>query len=73
MNDPPSPPETKPTVRITPEERARRKAAIGYVRVSMRLEGLTLSEFAEGLNRRYIEGEITSAEHSVAIRAHHGL
>lgn len=73
MNDLSSPAETKPAGRISPEERARRKAAIDYARVSMRLEGFTLSEFAEELNRRYINGEITSAEHSAAIRAHHGL
>jgi hypothetical protein len=64
---------TRPTGGISPEERARRKAAIDYARGSMRLEGFVLSDFVEDLNRRYIDGEITSAEHSAAIRAHHGL
>jgi hypothetical protein len=64
---------TKSASRISPEERARRKAAIDYARASVRLEGFVQSEFAEALNRRYIDGEITSEEHSAAIRAHHGL
>jgi hypothetical protein len=54
--------------RITAEERARRKAAIDYARGSVRLEGFMLDEAIETLNRRYINGEITSAEHSAAIR-----
>ncbi|HUB43982.1 MAG TPA: antitoxin VbhA family protein [Acetobacteraceae bacterium] len=69
MNDMPSPAETKPAVYLSPEERARRKAAIDYARVSMRLEGFILDAETEELNRRYIDGEITSAEHSAAIRA----
>ena len=73
MDDVPVTTLTKPTGRISPEERARRKAAIDYARASTRLEGFALSEFAETLNRRYIDGEITSDEHSAAIRAHHGL
>jgi hypothetical protein len=60
---------TKSTGQISPEERARRKAAIDYARVSMRLEGFILDEATEELNRRYIDGEMTSAEHSAAIRA----
>jgi hypothetical protein len=69
MNDLPSPAETKATARIGPEERARRKAAIDYARASMRLEGFVLDAETEELNRRYIAGEITSVEHSAAIRA----
>jgi hypothetical protein len=64
-------PATK--IRISDEERARRKAAIDYARGSVRLEGFVVSDRAEELNRRYINGEITSAEHSTAIRAHYGL
>lgn len=59
--------------RLTEEERARRKAAIDYARGSVRLEGFVLNDAAEELNRRYIDGEITSAEHSAAIRANFAL
>jgi hypothetical protein len=73
MDDVPVTTRPKPTGGISPEDRARRKAAIDYARANVRLEGFVLSEFAEALNRRYIDGEITSEEHSAAIRAHHGL
>lgn len=71
MDDLTLPLEAKP--RISTEEQTRRKAAIDYARGSVRLEGFAVSDFAEHLNRRYIDGEITSAEHSAAIRAHYGL
>ncbi len=73
MNDLALSPDMKPRARITAEERARRQAAIDYGRGSVRLEGFAVSAAAEALNRRYIDGEMTSAEHSAAIRAHHGL
>ncbi len=57
-----------PKARITKEEQARRQAAIDYARGSVRLEGFVLNAAAEELNRRYISGEISSAEHSAAIR-----
>ena len=57
-----------PKPRISEQERTRRKAAIDYARGSVRLEGFVLNEAAEELSRRYIDGEITSAEHSAAIR-----
>ena len=59
--------------RISTEERARRKAAVDYARHSVALEGFVVSATAEALNRRYIDGEITSAELSAAIRANSGL
>jgi hypothetical protein len=46
---------------ITPEERARRKAATDYARGSLRLEGLEISD----------NGEITRAEFTAATIAHH--
>ena len=58
-------------VEISPEERARRKAAVDYARGSVRLEGFIVSPFAEDLNRRYIDGEITSAELTALLLAHH--
>jgi hypothetical protein len=62
-----------PRARTTPEERARRKAAIDYARGSVRLEGFVVSDFTEELNRRYIDGEITREELTAAIRNRHGL
>jgi hypothetical protein len=69
VNDLPVSAPARPTGRISAGERARRKAAIDYARGSMQLEGFILDEATEELNRRYIDGEITSAEHSAAIRA----
>ena len=40
-----------------------------YGRGSVRLEGFVVSDFAEALNRRYIDGEITRAEFTAAILA----
>jgi hypothetical protein len=62
-----------PKTKISAEERARRKAAIDYGRGSVRLEGFVVSEFAEQMNRRYIDGEITREELTAAILAHHQL
>jgi hypothetical protein len=62
-------PQAKPA--ISPEERARRKAGVDYARGSMRLSGFILSPFAEDLNRRYIDGEISREEMSAALFAHH--
>jgi hypothetical protein len=58
---------------ISTEDRANRKAAIDYARGSVRLEGFVLNAAVEELNRRYIEGEISSAEHSTAIRGNLAL
>jgi hypothetical protein len=63
----------RPRSRISDEERARRKAADDYARASMRLEGFVPSAFSDEATRRYIEGEITRAELTAVIRAHHGL
>ena len=61
-------------VTITEAERARRKAAIDYARGSVRLEGFVAQRRSRGdLNRLYVEGEITLAQHSAAIRKRHGL
>jgi hypothetical protein len=64
-------PQTKGA--ITAAERARRQEAIDYARGSVRLEGFILNDAVEELNRRYIDGEITSAEHSAAIRSNLAL
>ena len=71
MNDSPVVRAETPRTSISSEERARRRAAIDYARTSLRLEGFALSAFAEDANRRYIDGEIDSKEHSAAIRAHY--
>jgi hypothetical protein len=60
-----------PNVRITEDERARRKVAIDYARGSVRLEGFVVSAEIEAINLRYINGEITRAELTAAVLSHH--
>ncbi len=62
-------PATK--IRISDEERARRKAADDYARASLRLEGFVADAFSDEMTRRYIDGEITQGELRTAILAHH--
>ncbi len=73
MDDLTLPAAARPTSGISPEERARRKAAVDYARGSVRLEGFVVTDHAEELNRRYIEGELTSAELTAAILANPDL
>jgi hypothetical protein len=63
---------TRPQASISDEERARRQAADEYARASMRLEGFVPSKFSDEATRRYIDGEITRAELTALICAHHG-
>ena len=56
---------------IDTEERARRKAAVDYGRGSVRLEGFVISDFAEDLNRRYINGDITRKQKTEILLAHY--
>lgn len=63
----------KMTPTISLQERARREDAIRFARNSVRLEGFKLSADAEALNRRYLNGEITDAEHTAALLALAGL
>jgi len=72
MNDVPVATRTTSASRISPEERARRKAADDYARASLRLEGFEPSAFSDMMTRRYVDGEITRDELTAAIRAHHG-
>ena len=58
---------------ISEAEKTRRRAAIAYARGSVRLEGFVVSDFAESLNERFINGEITRAELTAALKRHHGL
>ena len=53
---------------IPTEERARRQKAVDSARRSIRLEGFELDAETEALNQRYVDGEMTSLEHSAAIR-----
>ena len=55
--------------KISPEERARRQEAVDYARGSARLEGFIVSPEVEEMNRRYIDGEMTSQELTAAILA----
>ncbi|HEV7911274.1 MAG TPA: antitoxin VbhA family protein [Methylocella sp.] len=61
----------KPEAKISAEEMERRKAAVDYSRGSVRLEGFIVSPFAEELNRRYIDGEITRKEKTALLLAHY--
>jgi len=63
----------EPAAGIDEAERARRVAAVEYARSSLRLEGFTLDAATETLNQRYIDGEITSAEHTAMVRDTAGL
>lgn len=63
--------------RISAEEKARRKSSVDQARASVRLEGPVLGAEMEALNARFVDGEITSAEHVrlgllVADRHRHG-
>ena len=50
-------------------ERGRRQQSIANARASVELEGFTLTPEIEAINRRFIDGEITRAEHIEAIKA----
>ena len=73
MDDLTLPGETASRGGISEAEKARRRAAIAYARGSLRLEGFSLTPDIEALNQRYIEGEISGAEHSAAIRSRAGV
>jgi Antitoxin VbhA len=60
--------EAKPTPRIADAERLRRQKAVEYARGSVRLEGFVLDADIEALNRRYVNGELTSEELTAAIK-----
>jgi hypothetical protein len=62
----------RPRACISDEERVRRQAADEYARTSLRLEGFVPSAFSDEATRRYIDGEITRAELTALICAHHG-
>nr|WP_294517135.1 antitoxin VbhA family protein [uncultured Rhodopila sp.] len=68
-----APDPSEPYNCITAEESARCQAADDYARASLRLEGFTPGKVSDELTRRYIRGEITRAELTATIRAHHGL
>lgn len=53
---------------ISDDERRRRQKAIDYARGSVRLEGFILDPDIEALNQRYVEGELTRAELTAAIK-----
>lgn len=45
-------------------ERTQRLEAVEFARLSVRLEGIVLSEAVELINQRFIDGELTRAEHT---------
>ena len=52
---------------ISEDERARRKTEVDFARRSVRYEGHILCDEMEALNEKYINGQFTSEEFSVAI------
>ena len=73
MNDLTLPGVTASRGVISEAEKARRRAAIDYARGSVRLEGFVVSDFAESLNQRFINGEITRVELTAALKLHHSF
>jgi hypothetical protein len=73
MDDLTLPTAARPASGISREERARRQAADEYARASIGLEGFEPSEHSDEMTRRYIAGEITRAQLTAAILAHHDL
>ena len=53
---------------ISQEERRRREKAVRFARNSVRLGGFILSEQAEALFTRYINGELSRPELNDAVR-----
>lgn len=53
---------------ISAEERAKRQRAVDIARGSVCFEGAILGPEVEELNRRFIEGELTSDEHVAETR-----
>ena len=60
------------TGKLSPDEQARRQAALDWARHNIWLSGFTLDEDAEALFARYVRGEITREELNAAIRARAG-
>ncbi len=60
-----------PAPQIDPAERARRIAAVQSATGHLRMEGLYASPFALALDKRYIDGQITSEEMLRELLAHH--
>jgi hypothetical protein len=65
--------ESKDEIGTSEGERWRRKATVDYARGSVRLEGFVMSSFAEEMNNRFIDGEISSEELTAALLSHHAL
>ena len=57
---------------LSAEERARRETAVADARVSIELEGFSLSSEAEADNRAFIAGQITLEEVHARTAARHG-
>ena len=54
-------------------EKAKRRNNAAEAKASIQLSGLKLSEFAESLQEKYINGEIDIKELVALTRRHHGL
>lgn len=58
---------------IAPEEQARRQEAIDWARHSIGLSGFTLSDEAEALFARYVQGEMNRDKLNAAVLVLAGL
>ena len=61
------------TGKLSPDEHARRQAALDWARHNIWLSGFTLDEDAEALFARYVRGEITREELNAAVLAMGGV
>lgn len=52
---------------LTTEERQKRQDAVNFARGNVQLSGGSLSDEIEALNARFIDGELTSDEHTMHI------
>ncbi|MGY2737288.1 antitoxin VbhA family protein [Sphingomonas sp. UYP23] len=55
---------------VSDKERSSRQRAVDFGRGSVELSGGQITPEAEALNRRYVAGELSSAEHVEALLTH---
>lgn len=52
------------TPSLSTAERAQRLQTVEFARLSVRLEGIVLSDEIERINQRFVDGELSLAEHT---------
>ena len=61
--------DTRVKPRISDEERSERRRGIAAARGSVRLEGFVISQAAEAVAERYIDGELDIDEYIATVKA----